>query len=691
MENFEFNCRWHFAVKNGGIDYGPNDAMGDTFKKLPYSALVRESIQNSLDAASGDGPVTVSFKHKVFDTRRFPELFKLRENIIACMKMYKTDDAYKRFQPMLDCIDEALNLDTVRYLEVSDENTTGMSYTKGSTKSPFYAFVKSIGNSVKSNQSKGGSHGFGKAAYFNASKLRTVLISSLTQDGKYAFEGVVGLCTHEFKGQKREHYGFYTDGDEANEEPVTDPNFIPNRFRRDIPGTSAFIIGVDHTEKGKERMIKLIMESVIQNFWMAILDKKLVVKLTVNNKTLIINAENLFQCAEQFFPEKEDSKTGHTNPRPYMDAFHRAKADFNHLKFEAVKPTLGKVEFYLYRTKTGTDTYLCMRSPMMLVRPVKNRTSYGFYGVFLCRDKRGNEILRTMENARHDQWDYKNCDDKTDREKAKAAEAEMKEFIDDCISQVFQSNKKKFLTFGGLEEFLSIPSALEGEDGFEGEELTEDFGEPDGSTQEDDNGSPTTDIDFTEKVSGNEHETIGQVVIKESAGSKSATGGGKGNRGEGGAGGSDGGSGGSRSGGESGGESGGGNGDEKDPFGKRGSQGGSQGGAGGTGAGFEAGEGPNTRYTRLQVRYRTFAQECAGGGYSHRLVLNSNRDAENVSIIVKCSGEVSDEAIALKTCDKGTFSGNVISNLQLQEGRNVIDVWFEDDMRHSITLTVNEE
>ena len=46
----EIGCKWHFAEQTGGTDIGPNDAMSQIFKKVPYEALVRESIQNSLDA-----------------------------------------------------------------------------------------------------------------------------------------------------------------------------------------------------------------------------------------------------------------------------------------------------------------------------------------------------------------------------------------------------------------------------------------------------------------------------------------------------------------------------------------------------------------------------------------------------------------------------------------------------------------
>lgn len=686
MGQAERNCKWSFSPRIGGMDQGPNDAMGDTFKKLPYQALVREAIQNSLDAAANENDkVIVTFKRSSVDTHNYPNLFKLRDHVAACMALYNSADSRKRFEPMLECIDDSWNANKIYYLEVSDENTKGMAYRKGSTSCPFYAFVKSIGNSVKDGASKGGSRGYGKAAYFNASKIRTVLISTLTESGQYVFEGVSGLCTHEMTGKKREHYGFYTDSTSGNgEEPITSIEDIPVRFRRKTTGTSAFILGVDYSDRGTQRMKKLILESVILNFWGAILDKKLEVRIAVD-QVYTINAENLFKWAELCFDSSDDTKNSFSNPRPYMDAYVNAGKDFNHMKFEKEMPTLGKLELFLSRTKSGTDTFVCMRSPLMMVKSQRNRTNYGFYGVFICRDEKGNEILRSMEDASHAQWDYKNCDDRNDREKAKLAEAEIREFLDGCIAEVFRNGNTTTLTFGGLEEFLTIPSSLEDEETFGGD-VESDTGDSNGERTDNDNTETTTDIDDSQDDGPYEKDpegNNGQVIIYEgssatasSDGGESDGGGEPGPGGDGPGGGTDG-----TSGGTSGGN--GGNG---------GADGGNTGGSGGSTSipGYGAGDGQPPRRTRLSVHYRAFAQSCSGGGFCHRLVINSNRESDNAIIQVVCAGESSNEAIAIRKADQGNWSGNVISNVKLQQGRNVMNIWFDDDMRHSITLTVNE-
>lgn len=680
MSKAEKNCRWNFAPREGGKDQGPNQAMGDIFKRLPYDALVREALQNSLDAAKNDrDPVIVTFRRSSVDTHNYPQLFQLSKHMKACKAFWKSDDANKRFDPMLEYINFAQSSDRLYYLEISDENTTGMWYRKGSTTSPFYAFVKSIGNSVKTNSAKGGSHGFGKAAYFNASKIRTVLISSLTDKGQYVFEGVSGLCTHVMDGKRREDYGFYTDASFGNsEDPITEKEDIPTRFVRKEIGTSAYILGVDYTERGTERMKKKILESVIINFWGAIIDRKLEIRFAID-KIFTLNADNIFEWAERCFPDADDTRSYFSNPRPYMDALANIGSDFNHMKFEETMPTLGKVELYLTRTKSGTDTFIMMRSPMMMVKNQRNRTNYGFYGVFVCRDPQGNAILRTMEDATHSEWSFRQCDDKDDRELAKKAEEEIKKFLDRCISDVFKNEASDALTFGGLEDYLTIPSSLDDKEDYVGGGMESDSGEGNGERSDNESTEPTTDIneDAESTVEKDPVANMGRVLVHEgSNGTPSSDGGeaftgrlaGRGND-------NSGGDGESHSGGHNGGNQDGSNGGTKSieniP-------------------GYGAGEGEPLRRTRLDVSFRSFAQVASGGGYIHRLIIHSKRASDNAIIQILCAGESFDEAIPIKSADQGVCYENIISNVKLQEGRNVINVVFDDDLRHSIKLNVDE-
>jgi len=197
MANSELECRWHFAPTTGGQDQGPNEAMSEPFKKVPYESLVREAIQNSLDAVQDqDKPVHVDFRWKRLTKANCPGLFSIREHLIACIDFWKSQAARDRFEPMIKFIDENA-VSGLFCLEISDSNTSGMEYKPNDRSSTFYSFVRSAGNSNKGITSPGGSYGFGKAAYYNVSRINTVLVSTQTPEGKNYFEGVSSICTHE--------------------------------------------------------------------------------------------------------------------------------------------------------------------------------------------------------------------------------------------------------------------------------------------------------------------------------------------------------------------------------------------------------------------------------------------------------------------------------------------------------------
>lgn len=68
-------CEWFFSESPKNQDLGPNDAKFEIFKP-DINSLVRESIQNSMDAVDDDSiPVRMSFKIRSFQRNSFPIFF----------------------------------------------------------------------------------------------------------------------------------------------------------------------------------------------------------------------------------------------------------------------------------------------------------------------------------------------------------------------------------------------------------------------------------------------------------------------------------------------------------------------------------------------------------------------------------------------------------------------------------------
>ena len=142
MNGLEGLCKWHFDIQTGE-DQGPGDALGQNFKGEPYAALVRESIQNSLDVPlENNHPVKVVYSFGDIDSDNLDGFFDLKEHIKGCMDFWKAKkDIVDKYEKKLNYFDDGL-FQSMPYLRVSDYNTIGMDYEYGNNNCPFYAFVR---------------------------------------------------------------------------------------------------------------------------------------------------------------------------------------------------------------------------------------------------------------------------------------------------------------------------------------------------------------------------------------------------------------------------------------------------------------------------------------------------------------------------------------------------------------------
>ena len=167
---------WNFPNLNDGTQEGFNVAALDMFKSERLQALVREMIQNSLDARLDPAkPVEVRFtlRHEqALDNAGFIELRKYLE---AAQAVEQHVDAKAFYANALAQIDDG----KIAMLGVHDYNTMGLT---GATYNPasapkngkWLALVKGAGMTFKDSASALGSFGHGSRAPFAMSELRTL-------------------------------------------------------------------------------------------------------------------------------------------------------------------------------------------------------------------------------------------------------------------------------------------------------------------------------------------------------------------------------------------------------------------------------------------------------------------------------------------------------------------------------------
>lgn len=658
MAGREKNCKWYFADQPNVQEVGPNNAMEQSFKNHPYAALVRESIQNSLDAVNDkSAPVQVVFSFREMNGCDYPEFFSLKEHIKGCLDYYSNNyNAKAIYEPMMKFFADETHHNHLGYIRVSDYNTKGMSYEKDKTDSPFYAFVRSAGVSAKDDTSAGGSFGFGKAAYYLLSPISTIMVSTCTKNGDRFFEGASSLCTHTYKGKKKVAFGYY---DDQEGKPISDEADIPAQFRRAEPGTDINILGFKM--KYKDEAVKEMIEAVLRNFWFAIYEGKLEVNV---NDVVNITQKTIADLMEEHFEGIEDNtrKAGYYNPRPYFDAVRFANTSSKYRLIEEKLPLLGHVCFYVFKCKGAVDKIAYMRAPQMLVYSQKNKTNYGMYGVFYCDSEQGNDLLRNMENPAHTEWKATNWRSRG-RQNGMGRQVlrELDEFINECLNKVFSLKDKIALDIKGLEDFLYIPTSFD-DDELELEDMPESIeGKPTGYLQ-DEGSSYTTDIPKSEDnptvMPKSNPPSTGHVLINKSTNATNETGG----------------------------KLLAGHGEAKKKPDSQGIQ--KPGNASETKKEDEKGE-KGLFATPINIPYRTFSQ-VEGSKIYHYVVLHPKEEVGNVRLHFYAVGEESDEELQVEESNIGNVSGNIVRDVHLPEGRLRLRVRFTDNMKHSIKLAAEE-
>ncbi len=649
MSSSDNLCRWYFDDQTGE-DQGPGDALGQNFKGEPYAALVRESIQNSLDVPiDNNRPVKVVYSFGNISPDNLDGFFDLTDHIKGCMDFWEAKkDIVEKYNRKLNHFNADL-FKSMPYLKVSDYNTLGMDYEFENNNCPFYAFVRASKISVKGGSYQGGTYGFGKAAYFQLSPINTLLISTRTPDGKVFFEGKSVLCTHLYKGKKKTSVGFFDNKEGRG--PIENQSEIPNIFRRgdDESGTDFYILGIG--PKNMDEAVKKMTHEVLRSFHPAVEAGMLEVEIHAPTGNVCITKDTIEAYMIQEFPDEQDTSGQFRtlNPRPYYDALIHKGEGKGYDVIEGEKEHLGKVKMYIKKAPGAIDKIVYMRRPRMIVYAQKSQSSLGFYGVFVCDDEKGDDLLSKLENSSHSKWSrdfYR--DDITSECVQEGVDAinELKEFCVECINKIAGDNPNKELPIAGLDDLLYIPDSLIEEDN-----KPTVLGRPVDSVNEE-NGLLTTSAEDMEIDDLNQKNPtpIGTIMVENpgkatTASTEStpiATGHGKGHRN---------------------------GGDELAP------------GVDVDVADVDISKGKH--FVPMNVPIRVFAQKVDGVVY-HIVVIHSDRVVENGKMELTVCGEQYDMQISVVESDNGKPKNNTVTNMAFGNDVVKVKIRFADNMPHTV-------
>ncbi len=276
------------------------DPVHDEFFKAQdlADALVRESIQNSLDArlARSRSPVRVRFRfatgvHALHADAVRQYFEGLDTHLHAAVKTMHT---------VLPREAEAMP-----YLVIEDFGTRGLTgdphvdpelEPDSDVKNDFFYFWRNVGRSNKGEVDRG-RWGLGKAVFTVASRIRTIFgITRRVDDDRSLLLGQSVLKTHVLDGQRIYPYGFFARFEKRNalplpiEDPMLLERFVDDFFvTRSEPGLSIVV----PYYRDDELSLESITDSVIRQYFYPILRGDLIVEVIDGARVQRIAADTI--------------------------------------------------------------------------------------------------------------------------------------------------------------------------------------------------------------------------------------------------------------------------------------------------------------------------------------------------------------------------------------------------------------
>lgn len=445
--------KWIFPKANMGHQQG-NRADISLFDKPIgiVQTVVREAIQNSLDAKAGDN-IYMEFKVHRVPKRDLPDFDGLTKHLDAIVKS-KQDFSQNIKEMFRDSLKEINSSSEIEVLEIADFQTSGLGGIN------FQGDIEEVTDKSKkawtrllfqqgiqeSTGLSGGSYGFGKLACFHMSKITSVFYSTLNKDNEFGFIGKSMIPDHKLDNEYKTAPGFWRlENADPNLRPIGETNIenIPKAFRRSEVGTSIFVLCPKYD--GNASLADLLRNAVLMNYYPALHAGLLKIRIVDEFKKVTeISSETI--TSESFLKELEAED---------LQSFIRLKC-VGQVPIEKDLEFLGKCRFYLYEFDSKDGKKLrkieCFRLNGQVVHTSDKRRPglvKSFIAVFECRDEQGNMILSMAENETHDEWGR----EAFDRSKSKVSQAVGKpvsftqifsvyeKFVNECLDGIYGNSK----------------------------------------------------------------------------------------------------------------------------------------------------------------------------------------------------------------------------------------------------------
>lgn len=457
---------WKFQKNESDLWDGWNDAHVRTFTKNRFKSLTREILQNSLDARrDASSPVVVEFESFKLPAECIPGIDHLRNRLQQCLDTAADREGKDHIAEISDAIDSLAGSE-VSVLAIRDSNTKGM---EGPCRpgAPFFRYLKAQGESG-GDQTRGGSHGIGKAAPLACTPCRTLFVSTRWQadDGESCLiQGRARFRSIQDGGSILSGTGFWGTEDYQPFEYVTEERF--QWLNRPSIGTSVFIVGFS----GDKDWPYQVMGYAASDFFAAISRDMLQVRVKRGSAAHDVDRQSLPAIFDNFTVRRalEHAEDNGEDYLIHASYFYRCLEGGGEVvsTIEPIDMPPGPTSISILKEEGAPRKTLLLRRGMAITSaiPKLTRTSPK-YADFAClvevQSDAGNDVIRSMEPPAHDDLSKQNMpqnsQSKGERLLVNLSEAVKKRFDELLGSDVEEEGEVDF-----LKEFLADDTGEAGE------------------------------------------------------------------------------------------------------------------------------------------------------------------------------------------------------------------------------------
>jgi hypothetical protein len=457
---------WKFQKNESDLWDGWNDGDIRTFTHNRFKSLTREILQNSLDARrDASSPVVVEFESYKLPAECIPGIDELRNRLQQCHDTAVDREGKDHIAEISDAI-ESLAGSEVSVLAIHDSNTNGM---EGPCRpgAPFFRYLKAKGESG-GDQTRGGSHGIGKAAPLACTKCRTLFVSTrwLADDGESSLiQGRARFRSTQDGDSIFSGTGFWGTENYQPLEHVTEDQF--QWLNRSSIGTSIFIVGFS----GEKNWLYQVMGYAASDFFAAIRRDMLQVRVKHGSAAHDVDRQSLPEIFDNFTVRRalEHAEDGGEDYLINASYFYRCLEGDGEVAstIESIDKPPGDTSVSILKEEGAPRKILLLRRGMAITSAIPKLTKISpRYADFACllevHSEAGNDVIRSMEPPAHDALSKQNMPENSQSMGEKLlvnlSKAVKQRFDDLLVSDVEEEGEVDF-----LKEFLADDTGEAGE------------------------------------------------------------------------------------------------------------------------------------------------------------------------------------------------------------------------------------